>query len=88
MVAYGAATDLLYALFPIAIVWPLQMPRKRKIQLAGIMSFGTLYVDLYLSVMINRNTDYSKLSSCRRHQDLLFAAASLTRRLYLQVSLR
>lgn len=42
--AFGAATDLLYALFPILVIWPLKMPRKRKIQLASIMCLGTLYV--------------------------------------------
>ncbi|KAL8895756.1 MAG: hypothetical protein Q9207_008025 [Kuettlingeria erythrocarpa] len=39
--AFGAVTDLIYALFPILIIWPLQMPRKRKYQLAGIMCLGT-----------------------------------------------
>ncbi|KAL8930415.1 MAG: hypothetical protein Q9208_000599 [Pyrenodesmia sp. 3 TL-2023] len=39
--SFGAVTDLLYALFPILIIWPLQMPRKRKYQLAGIMCLGT-----------------------------------------------
>ncbi|KAI4229624.1 MAG: hypothetical protein L6R36_000671 [Xanthoria steineri] len=39
--SYGAATDLLYALFPIVIIWPLQMPRRRKILLASIMALGT-----------------------------------------------
>lgn len=42
--AFGAATDLVYALFPIVVIWPLRMPRKRKIQLASIMCLGTLYV--------------------------------------------
>ncbi|KAL8645569.1 MAG: hypothetical protein Q9210_006636 [Variospora velana] len=41
--AFGAATDLLYALFPILIIWPLQIPRKRKYQLAGLMCLGSLY---------------------------------------------
>ncbi|KAL8998442.1 MAG: hypothetical protein Q9169_002479 [Polycauliona sp. 2 TL-2023] len=38
---FQGSTDLLYALFPIAIIWPLHMPRKRKIQLASIMCLGT-----------------------------------------------
>lgn len=42
--AFGAATDLLYALFPILIIWPLQIPPKRKYQLAGLMCLGSLYV--------------------------------------------
>ncbi|KAI4136324.1 MAG: hypothetical protein LQ341_005682 [Variospora aurantia] len=41
--AFGAATDLLYALFPILIIWPLQMPPKRKYQLAGLMCLGSFF---------------------------------------------
>ncbi|KAL8928413.1 MAG: hypothetical protein Q9172_000899 [Xanthocarpia lactea] len=39
---FQGSTDLLYALFPILIIRPLQMPRKRKIQLASIIGLGTL----------------------------------------------
>ncbi|KAL8763146.1 MAG: hypothetical protein Q9184_000991 [Pyrenodesmia sp. 2 TL-2023] len=48
--SFGAVTDLLYALFPILIIWPLQMPRKRKYQLAGIMCLGA-FTEMYVIII-------------------------------------
>ncbi|KAI4114951.1 MAG: hypothetical protein LQ345_004365 [Seirophora villosa] len=47
---FGAITDLLYALFPILIVWPLQIPRKRKFHLAGIMCLGS-FTEMYVIII-------------------------------------
>lgn len=38
--SFGAMTDLLYALFPVLILWKLQVPLKRKLLLASIMCLG------------------------------------------------
>lgn len=38
--SFGALTDLVYALFPLLILWKLQIPLKRKFLLASIMCLG------------------------------------------------
>lgn len=42
LLGYGVAADLALALFPITILWNLQLPRTTKLGLAGIMSLGVL----------------------------------------------
>ena len=42
--AYSAFTDFLLALFPIVIVWKLQMSLTRKLSMCLLMGFGVLYV--------------------------------------------
>jgi hypothetical protein len=42
--AFNIFTDVLFAVFPVPIIWTLQMKRKLRIYLVGIMSLGYLWV--------------------------------------------
>jgi len=41
--ATNSLCDLILSLFPIVILWDLQMPAKRKIQLYAVLSTSYLY---------------------------------------------
>ena len=41
--SFNITTDVLFATFPIFIIWPLQMKRKLRPYLIGILSLGYLY---------------------------------------------
>lgn len=42
--SFNIFTDVLFASFPIPIIWSLQMKRKLRIYLVGILSLGYLWV--------------------------------------------
>jgi hypothetical protein len=44
--SFNIFTDVLFAVFPIPIIWTLQMKRKLRIYLVAILSLGYLYVHL------------------------------------------
>lgn len=42
--AYGVAADLVLAIFPVFIIWNLQVSRRTKLGLASLMCLGVLCV--------------------------------------------
>ena len=50
--SFNIATDVLFAIFPIFVIWPLNMKRRLRIYLICILSLGYMYVMPFPSCLI------------------------------------
>jgi len=50
--SFNIATDVLFATYPVPIIWTLQMPRKTRIYLVAILSLGYFAVGMGLAKAI------------------------------------
>lgn len=59
-IAFNIFTDVLFATFPVPIIWTLQMKLRTRLYLIGILSLGYMCVFHLLSLRLGRHSADSR----------------------------